>query len=304
MDKRVTVDEIEQNLKDGAELGIVAHSNWIIGFPTEKPQDFYDTMTLMWRNRDYLGVVATGHGFTEPPDTIISQNNAKFGMTNIYYLKNWITKDFTNSKVHRMLRLMSVNILLTHTPSKIAVYGNLANLNTKPYHDIVFRDESIFNHVEYEKFDFEICKPGISSFADSVVNEIWPLLRILYLAKGGYTFKMKISKEVSYREFGDRLGCGLNADYFFKIDGEGNYLADFKIKFEQDKYENADPWNYCDFSRESSIAAKRARTLALPGSNGEIQRNNEKYEADMRRHAEIKSLDLSFSYNYKSEGKW
>jgi hypothetical protein len=303
MDKRVTVDEIEQNLQDGAQLGITAHSNWIIGFPTETPQDFYESMTLMWRNRNCLSVVATGHGFTEPPDTIISQNHSKFGITNIYYLKNWITQDHKNSKVHRMIRLISVNILLTHTPSTVAPHG-LANLDSSLYHKIKFCNPFKRNNIEFEKFDFDIITPNKNNFVNSLVNEIWPLLRILFKARGGYEISIKLTKDDSYREFGDRLGCGLDVTYNFKISNDGEYEADFMFDFQQDVYENADPWNYCDFTKEDSIAAKRARVLALPGSNGEIQFDQSVYDESMKTLYEIKNLDFSFKYNYKNKGIW
>lgn len=295
MDKRVTVDEIEQNLQDGKKVGITAHSNWIIGFPTEKPQDFYESMTLIWRNRSCLSVVAAGHGFTEPPDTIISQNNEKFGMLKSYYLNNWITNDFRNSKVHRMVRLISLNIFLGLIPEK-----SFANFDVLKYRRVFFRDPTVSNQLDFENFDFEIIKPNINPLADSLVNEIWPLLRLLWRARGSYSISIEIDKEKSYKEFGNRLGCDLTAIYNFDIDRSGKWTANFAFNFKQD--DNA--WKYQDYSRESSMSARRARILAIPGNNGESVWSTDVYKKHIEQLDEHKKLDFSFSYNFKDSGQW
>ena len=299
MDKRVTVDEIEQNLRDGGQLGITAHSNWILGFPTEEPQDFYESMTLVWRNKDYISVVAAGHGFTEPPDTIISQNSEKFGMIKSYYMNNWITGDFKNSKVHRLVRLVTMNIFLKNTPSKLTWYG-FQNIDADKYHKITFNDPEKFNNVEFEQFDFNIIKPNINPLADSVVNEIWPLLRLLWLSRGGYSIAITIDKEKAYNEFGDRLGCDFTALYCFTITDAGEWDANFVFNFKQD--ENA--WRYQDYGRETSMSARRARILAIPGSEGEVMWNHAIYDKHLAQLEELKTVDFSFKFNYKENGKW
>lgn len=305
MDKRVTVEEIEQNLKDGERVGVGAHTNWIIGFPTEKPQNFYESMTLIWRNRNGIDVVACGHGFTEPPDTILSQNSEKFGMIKAYYMNNWITKDFTNSKVHRLIRLITFNIMLTHTPGKLVYKKNkltpviLENFDTSKYHSIKF-NKKIIKKIEFEKYNFNIINLNINPLANSLVNEIWPLLRLLWKTRGGYTTKIIITPEMSLNEFGNRLGCNLTAIYDFEIDDAGNWKADFNFDFKQDN----DAWRYQDYSRETSLSAMRARQLAIPGSNGEISTTIEKVYSDIKMVENLQNLDLSFCHNFKGDGKF
>jgi radical SAM superfamily enzyme YgiQ (UPF0313 family) len=297
MDKRVTVKEIEQNLHHGSIVGVEAHTNWIIGFPTEEYQDFYNSMNLIWRNRLYIKIVACGHGFTEPPDTILSQNSEKFGMIKAYYMNNWITGDFKNSKVHRAIRLVTFNIFLEHCPGKDSSF---ANFDTKKYHKIKFHKSSILNQIDYETFDFSIIKPNINPLADSVVNEIWPLLRLLWRSRGGYDIKINITPQDIKNEFGDRLGCNFTAICEFTIDKEGKWKADFDFKFEED----ADPWRYQDYSREKSMSAKRARILAIPGSDGEVTWNMDIYKKHLELIEELQKKNLSFSYRYKNEGQW
>jgi len=299
MDKMVTVDEIEENLYNGALVGVEAHSNWIVGFPTEGPQEIYESMTLITRNNLYLNIIAGGHGFTEPPDTILSQNNEKFGLLKSYFQSNWITKDFKNNKVNRAIRLITFNILLYNTPTKKSVY-NFANFDTTKYHTVKFNNPDRHDKVEYEIFDFNIIDTNISPFANSVVNEVWPLLRLLYRVKGGYEITIKIIPDYINNEFGNRLGSNLTSDMHFVITHDGAWSANFDFKFKQD--ENA--WTYQDYSRETSASAKRARILALPGSQGEIQWSWDKYKIDIEKLEQLKNVDFSFEYSYTKDGKW
>ena len=306
MDKRVTVDEIESNLQNGARVGVGAHTNWIIGFPTEKPQDFYNSMTLIWRNRLGIDVVACGHGFTEPPDTIISQNSEKYGMIKAYYMNNWITSDFSNSKVHRLIRLITFNIMLKHTEGNPKVVQgsmvptNFENFDTTKYHSIEFNNPDAFQQIEFENVNFCIINPGINPLADTVVNEIWPLLRLLWKTKGGYKTSIRITPDLAFNEFGDRLGCNFSAIYNFSIDEQGNWDADFKFNFKQDN--NA--WRYQDYSRETSLSAKRARQLAIPGSNGEVSLTTEELHRRLKNVELLQNLDFSFDYAYIGKGKF
>ena len=297
MDKRVTVKEIEQNLHHGSIVGVDAHTNWIIGFPTEEYQDFYNSMNLIWRNRLYITIVACGHGFTEPPDTILSQNSEKFGMIKAYYMNNWITEDFKNSKVHRAIRLVTFNIFLEHCPGKDSGF---ANFDTRKYHKIKFHKSSTLNQIDYETFDFSIINPNINPLADSVVNEIWPVLRLLWRARGGYDIKIKITPEDIKNEFGDRLGCNFTATYDFSIDKDGKWQADFNFNFEED----INPWKYQDYSREQSMSAKRARILAVPGSNGDVTWNMDIYKKHLEVIEKLQQENLSFSYRYTDKGQW
>jgi len=299
MDKKVTVSECEQNLRDGDVVGIEAHSNWILGFPTEEYQDFYDSMQLVARNNLYLNIVAAGHGFTEPPDTILSQNSEHYGLLKSYYQRNWITHDFKNSKVNRVIRLISFNIMLHNTPTKEGVY-NFANFDTLQYHTLKFNDASTYNEIEYEDYDFNIISPRIHPLANSVVNEIWPLLRVLYRTRGGYEINIRMTPDQLNNEFGDRLGCDLNATYKFTITDDGEWEADFDFVYKQEE----DAWSYQDYERETSSSAKRARSLAKPGSKGELVWNMDKYRTDMDKLADLKHVDFSFNYTYTDTGKW
>ncbi len=80
----------------------------------------------------------------------------------------------------------------------------------------------------------------------------------------------------------------------------GDWSADFKFNFTQD----TDAWKYQDYSRETSMSAKRARTLAVPGSNGESDWTTAKYDVHLKLIEELKETDFSFNYHYRDSGKW
>ena len=93
---------------------------------------------------------------------------------------------------------------------------------------------------------------------------------------------------------------GQNLNYIFSIKDNGDWIADFDFDFQQD----TNSWRYQDYSRWDSTAAHRARILANPESKGEITWTFKKYDLDLSKLEELKKLDFSFQYNWKSSGNW
>ena len=81
INKRITKEDMEQNFIDGAIAGVESITGWIISFPTEKTNDFVDTLTLIWRNRNTsITNLIAGTRFHYGPNTIVAQNPPKFGL--------------------------------------------------------------------------------------------------------------------------------------------------------------------------------------------------------------------------------
>jgi len=300
MNKGVTVEEIEQNLRDGGSLGIEAFTNWIIGFPTEEYQDIYETMTMIVRNRNHgITDIAGGHGFTIPPDTIVAQSSEQYGIIKSFFLNNWIKSDYSNSKIHRLVRIKSFNILLHHLITRLGMQCSGMRPTIDQFYKLT-TGTTINENIPYEEFDFNIIKPNINPFADSLVNEIWPVLRLLYRMHGAYSIEIINDPEKDLNEFSDRLAGNYTAIHKFTIDDDGNYTADFDYAFVQ----GDDAWKYNDYSRAESIAARRARALAVPESGGDITWDMRKYERDVALLDELKQTDFSFTYKYNGSGKW
>jgi hypothetical protein len=318
MDKGVTIAEMEQNFRDGKEVGVFAATNWIVGFPTEEPQDFADSMTLLWRIRDMnVNNIGAGMGFGLGPETIVGQNPGKFNISDFSYMNHWITNDYKLGGTHLMTRVKSFYMFidLMRRTTKIEIgYPVRENLHKEHYKIKLDKPAKINNNVGYEKFDYDIIKPGINPFADSLVNEMWPFFRMVWRTRGGFEAEIKFNPEIDLKEFGDQYGPGMYTAIFkFKINDAGQWSADFKFKFDQIKlppYQAKDPdrcgpFYFQDFTRLQSNTAKRARKLAKPVWSQEAGRNDMEYWELLTKEAELnKVTDFSFDYHYVDTGDW
>ena len=318
MDKGVTVAEMEQNFRDGKAVGIWAATNWILGFPTEQLQDFADSMTFLWRMRDMnINNVGAGVGFGLGPETIAGQNPHAFNLSYQKYQGHWITQDFTKGGTHVMMRVKTFHTFLDHmvgcTPTPFG-YPQRPNL-AKEHYVITLDDPTCQREIEYEQFDYEIIKPNLNPWANSLVNEIWPFLRMLWLTRGGYSAEIRFNPDIDLREFGSQYGPRqFYAVYLFKISADGDWTADFDIRFEQvdNEFDVRDPpprgrkgpFYAQDYSRMNSNTARRARQLAKP-SWGIEGRNDMNFSELLREEAVLNATtDFSFQHRYINTGKW
>jgi len=313
MDKKVTVKEMEQNFKDGAAVGIQAATNWIVAFPTEEYQDYADTLAFLWRNRNTnINNMSTGIGFGQGPETITGQNPDKFNLSYQKYLGHWITKDFKMGGTHTHMRVKLISMYLDQIigDRKIS-YPVRPNLR-KYHYDINYTDPTIQNDIEYEKFDYNIIKPDINPYADGLVNEIWPWLRMIWRTRGSYETTVRFRPELDAHEFGNAYGTGkYTATFKFKIDVNGNWNADFAWNFKQEWEHNPyieehrqGPFFAQDFSKMDSNPAIRARKLSKP-SWGIDGRSNDDYSKLFAEEDKLnKEVDWSFNYEWKGTGKW
>ena len=248
MKKEITLDEIEQNLKSGKEVDIKAHTNWIIGFPNEDHQAFADTLILVWRIRNY-GILAISPGLSLmlSPGSDISIDPAKFDIAPKNFLNMWTTNDLKNTKVHRLIRQKSFNIFLEQLNSKSYIYG-FERPNLKKSYRIKYDVKKIADSIDRETFDYDIIKTDLGDFANSLMNEIWPMLRQLWKAVGAYKISVKFDPEIDIREFGDRLGCNYTAAHNFSIDEGGNWSGNFNYNFKHTNHDGTTDRNWIDKS--------------------------------------------------------
>jgi hypothetical protein len=319
MAKGVTIKEMEDNFKHGKEVGIYAATNWIVGFPTETLQDFADSITLLWRMRDMnINNVGAGVGYGLGPETIVGQNPHKFNISWHKYQNHWITNDFTMGGTHVMTRVKTFHMFLdlmtgcTEVPFGYPIRFSLA----KEHYKITLNNSKTINEIEYEKFDYDIIKPNINPFADSLVNEMWPFFRMLWKTRGGYQAEVEFNPDVDLREFGSQYGPGMyNAVFKFKITDEGQWTADFKYKFDQidNPYDDREPpplgrkgpFFAQDYSRMMSNTAKRARKLAKPTWSDATGRGDSDF-GDLlnEEHVLNNTIDFTFQYRYRDTGDW
>jgi radical SAM superfamily enzyme YgiQ (UPF0313 family) len=310
MNKQITREEVEQNFKDGAEYGIKSNAMIILGFPTEFYNDVYDSMVLIYRIKNYnLGYVLCGLGMYIGDENIIGRNRAKYNVSYLEFENSWILNNFTNSKVHRLIRIKSFNVFLDTTrayPRKskwpqIRIFKNNNTLCHRPNtkNDYTFTPKSNREReIEYELFDFNICKPNISPFADSLVNEVWPLLRLLWRTRGDYSLNLLFDSERDTLEYGPHASnMNFNAVINFTIDSNGSWEADFNFNYKQ-------PENTWKYHYVSEIKTNAVRRIEILSDDSLFKRNlNPEVIKEMEEEYN-KEYDFSFSYQYKGNGKW
>jgi hypothetical protein len=225
MKKDINLDEVELNMRDGGAVGIQAHTNWIIGFPNEDPEAFADTLTLVWRIRnDNILTISPGLSLMLSPGSEMTMEQERFGIAPGYFLNLWATKDLRSTKVHRLVRMKSFSIFLENLNAAKTIYG-FERPRLKETYSIKYDKANIQKTIARETFDYNIIQSGPTEFANSLMNEIWPLLRTLWRSLGPYSISITFDPEWDVMEFGDRLGCKYAAQHDFEIDADGAWSA-------------------------------------------------------------------------------
>lgn len=317
MHKGVTIEAMEMNLKNCKEVGIFAATNWIVGFPTETLQDFANSMTFLWRNRNYnINNIAAGVGFAQGPETLTGQNPERFNLSPFKYMGFWITKDLSMGGMHVMHRVkffsMFIDMMVgcTDMPFQYPVRRDLIDYHyTLEWLQEGIDDKPFMKEIdEYEEFDYNIIDLGENQYADTLVNEIWPLLRLMWLSRGAFRITILFTPELDLEEFGTQFGPEqFSATYKFEINELGKWKADFEYEFNQvPNYLTHKPEAFItqDYSRLQSNAAKSARKLAKPKWSIEDGRDSEDIRALIKEEKVLNDLDFSFKYRYKGRGKW
>jgi hypothetical protein len=277
-------------------------------------------MHFLWRNRNMnINNIGAGVGYGMGPETIVGQNPHRFNVSYQKYMGHWITDDFSKGGTHIMARVKSFYIFIdamvgcTDTPFGYPIRDNLK----KEHYDLTFHNPDTRREIEYEKFDYNIIKTDINPFADTLVNEMWPMLRMLWKTRGGYDIEIMFNPEIDLKEFGYQYGPGMYTAYHkFTINDEGHWTANFSFKFNQHVDDPNDfrdppplgrkgPFFAQDYSRMQSNTAKRARRLAKPTWSIDEGRDGQDFTDLLDEEAYLnKTIDFSFEHQYNGSGYW
>ncbi len=250
MRKNTTVNEIEQNLRDGATVGIDAATNWMLCYLNETSDDFAKTMTLAWRVQQYR-ICSMSRGTMNIGPGRINDNPKEYGVHEKYFCMSWATEHLDNTKVHRLIRFKTFNIFVEQLPGFAHVDGDrnnrLSSQYTVTYSTHVNRlNLKSYLDIPYEDFDYQIIQDDSLDciFSQTVVNEVWPLFRTLWRSrnKGEMSIQVKFDPTWDENEYGNRLSTNFTAVYNFKIDSAGRWDADCEVKFISPEYVHA-PWS-------------------------------------------------------------
>jgi len=230
MKKNVKVAAIEQNMQDITKLGIGAITSWFVGFPGEEPIDVAHTMTLMWRTRHSSITVYAVQACNILHDTPLGQQPDVFSISQHRIGGQWVTKDLKNTVLHRLIRLKSVNVIMNHM-RRDTLKHHIERPGVENHYELKYEKKNPIDLIPYEwDFDYNIIQLNCNPVADSLVNEIWPLLRTLWLAYGSFEITINFDHEVDVLEWGhsrtpvDNL-TKMYAKIHFAIDTQGNYYS-------------------------------------------------------------------------------
>ena len=237
INKGNTVAEVNQNLKDAAIAGLKSTVCLVIGAPGEYIEDHGQSLMLMWNHRKRMLAISPGPGLGDNVGSAYDDRK-KFNISerNDAWLGGWFSLDWTNTRLHRLIRIKTMHIILDIARDH---NGTLINVHragdTKNHYNIVYDDPNIENNdLPIEDFDYNIINSGLGVFADSSMNEVFALLRLLWRARGGYHIKIKFEPELDEQDFGFAVSPTeqkFSATIDFKIDSDGNYTVDNYYNF-------------------------------------------------------------------------
>ena len=235
MNKKITLDEINNNLKDCKTANVMVLVNWIVGFPNEDAIASAHSLSLLWNNRNNIRVISPGMTFGDNDQSDFGFNRQRYDVspTDYRYEGWWWSLDWSNNKASKLIRLKLLNIWLTlckqHGDHIINGHHrpNLLNFYNIEFNNPLYAVDTIDN----EEFNFNIINTNLGPFANSIVNEIWHFLRMVWLIKGGFEFNQTADKQIDHAEFGSMLACDDHAYTIqFKIDDAGKFSGNFTHK--------------------------------------------------------------------------
>lgn len=255
--KKVKVAEIEDNFLNMEKIGLLCNfGSWFVGFPGEDLTDVAQTMTLMWRlRRSALSEMTCGVCAINP-DTPLNLERQRFGIRENHFAFEWATEDLRNTKFHRFIRFKLVNILLEN----FRLHGTHRSYNTTPafanlknHYTLISDPKQWQRKIPWEiDFNYHIIDCDINPLADQLVNEIWPLLRVFWLALGAFKITITFDPEQDLADFATYRypvtpKNRFVARYWFSINEQGAWSADFDIDFTHEPDQFLD-WATHDFA--------------------------------------------------------
>lgn len=298
MDKGVTVAEMEQNFRDGAEAGVAAYTNWIVGFPNETALDYVHTLEFIHRNAgNNIVDISPGQGFNVGVDTIIGQNFQRFNLLPSFFLDCYMRDDLTLGKLHRFMRVKNMNIFLY----SLEMGDGIAFPQRPRLHemyDIRYADPSKRNSIEFDVYGYDVIGGLGNAHTDSVMNEMFTIFRVLWRTRGAFSATIRHDRDWDLREYGPNVACPMDGVFKFAIDGRGRWIADFACRFDQPDR----AWKVMELSKEAwtSNSNDRAKQLA---NSGPVPTD----EQLMHRRIELANIynaDLSFDASWQGCGSW
>lgn len=307
INKKITVEDIIANVEDSSAVGMKHTGLWFVGFPTESPYDYYQTLVLNWNLLPSGTMVCVSVNiFWYDTNAIITQDSERFDVLDACYLGNSICTNFNNTKVHSLVKRKALDILL-HWSKEIQQPGHeffdfglqalrptIGEFYTLKY------DKINASKVELQEYDFNIIRTNLGPFADSLINDIFPALKLFWHILGKYEIEIHFNRDIDFREYGISVDFDFTAVYKFSCEENGMWEADFDLDYKQPPCAwSRSKWKKLDSNSDNQFIAERiARHVKSKVSPEEKER---KIEETFEKYKEV---DFSFSYHWTGTGSW
>lgn len=243
MKKKIKVWEIENNLRDGHLAGMKNHVNWVVGFPTEGPFEFLHSLHVLYNIRKWVYALSPGMTCGDAPFSDLNLNWKKYKLQwnekpwDNTFMSNWYTENYTNTILHRFIRLKFMQIWLD-----LAVNvsdGTVINAQHRPGLNKFFKFERLTTNpiTEYvpqqheQVFDVFNGNTAQEQLSASLANEYLPFAWILYQVYGAFKFDMYSALDEDLAEFGGFIVSPYWASVQITVDVNGELDFDIKHSF-------------------------------------------------------------------------
>ncbi|NDB79299.1 hypothetical protein EB155_05475 [archaeon] len=238
VNKNITVEEMNQNLKDAEKAGVGSVALWIIGAPGEDHEANGHSLNFLWNHRNRIKSIAPGTGLWDNRGTLYDDRK-RFNLSERDWESKWFggwwTLDGLNTRVHRHIRIKLTHIwidIINKFRYKLNPLENSHHIagDLTEHYKFIYDPTVLLNldDLEYEyNFNFRIINTD-NDFADSVMNEIWPFLRTLWRAIGEFEFAVTFDT------------MGLDGKHFdYNMNKSWDYFSDINFAIDKDGYWDA-----------------------------------------------------------------
>jgi hypothetical protein len=259
MRKKIEVWEVENNLRDTSDAGIFAHINWMIGFPTENAIDWMHGLQLLFNCRKHIHAISVGYGAGAAPGSHMKEDPDYYGINFDYFLDNWRDEHYTNTQLHRFLRIKLTHIWLAiiNKNSNEKIHDAISYASLDNFYTISGLDSP---KIDYDPADNYVVFPA-TSFEISMESEYLAFFYVIYKYFGAFSINLKSDPGSDKAVFGKFIAANYVSEVFFEVNDNGDYT--FKINHEfshsspddverEEKYKKERETRDMSFSKERS----------------------------------------------------
>jgi len=229
MRKKIEVWEIENNLRDASDAKIYAHVNWMVGFPTEEPIDWMHSLNLLFNSRKHIHAISVGYGAGAAPGSHMKTNPEYYDIDHPNFLGNWRNSDYTNTNLHRFLRIKLTHIWLAiiNKYSGDNIYDSISYNTLDQFYDVRGIGKPKINYLEYNNF---VHFPS-TDFQTSLESEYLAFFYILFSCFGAFSMKINCNPTQDKKTFGKFIASDYTSNVTFIINDEGKYYLTINHAF-------------------------------------------------------------------------